>query len=237
MNYYRSAEQRGHANFGWLDSHHSFSFGSYFDPQHMGISALRVINDDTVAGGAGFNTHGHRDMEIISYVLEGSIEHIDSMGHRYEVPAGEIQRMSAGRGVTHSEYNASSTEKLRFLQIWVQPNVTGIEPDYEQAHIPQTKTLTPLVTSDGRDGSLMMHQDAAIYRLRLEAGEKSLLPLGSDRLAYLHIVAGVAQLDGRQLVPGDGYGLPQGGELEIIANSDNFEALWFDLPPTTSAKQ
>ncbi|WP_269618726.1 pirin family protein [Zhongshania sp. BJYM1] len=231
MNYYRAAEQRGHANFGWLDSHHSFSFGSYYDPKHMGVSALRVVNDDTVAEGAGFGTHGHRDMEIISYVLEGSIAHVDSMGHRYTVPAGEVQRMSAGSGVTHSEFNASTTEKLRFLQIWVQPNVKGIKPEYEQAHIPQSKTLTPLVTPDGCDGSLMMHQDASIYRLRLEQNESARLSLNKGRVGYLHVVSGSAQLDDQLLVAGDGLGVYEKTQFDALAKSDNFEALWFDLPP------
>lgn len=231
MYYFRSAGQRGHASFGWLDSHHSFSFGSYYDPEHVGVSVLRVINDDTVVEGAGFDTHGHRDMEIISYVLEGSVAHVDSMGHRRTVSAGEVQRMSAGSGVTHSEFNASATEKLRFLQIWLRPNVKGIKPEYEQARIPQSKTLTLLVNHDGRDGSLMMHQDASIYRLRLQQNEGSPLLVSEGRVGYLHVVSGSAELDDSVLSAGDGLGVYQARELEIIAKSDNFEALWFDLPP------
>ncbi|MEX1664698.1 pirin family protein [Zhongshania arctica] len=231
MHYFRSAGQRGHASFGWLDSHHSFSFGSYYDPEHMGVSVLRVINDDTVVEGAGFDTHGHRDMEIISYVLEGSVAHVDSMGHRRTVSSGEVQRMSAGSGVTHSEFNASATEKLRFLQIWLRPNVKGIKPEYEQARIPQSKTLTLLVSHDGRDGSLMMHQDASIYRLRLQQNEGSPILLSEGRVGYLHVVSGGAELDDSVLSAGDGLGVYQARELEIIAKSDNFEALWFDLPP------
>ena len=230
MHYFRSAGQRGHASFGWLDSHHSFSFGSYYDPEHMGVSVLRVINDDTVVEGAGFDTHGHRDMEIISYVLEGSVAHVDSMGHRRTVSAGEVQRMSAGSGVTHSEFNASATEKLRFLQIWLRPNVKGIKPEYEQARIPQSKTLTLLVSHDGRDGSLMMHQDASIYRLRLQQNECSPILVSEGRIGYLHVVSGSAELDDSVLSAGDGLGVYQARELEIIAKSDNFEALWFDLP-------
>tara|TARA_R110001592_G_scaffold61158_8_gene186195 strand:+ start:1139 stop:1843 length:705 start_codon:yes stop_codon:yes gene_type:complete len=231
MHYFRSAGQRGHASFGWLDSHHSFSFGSYYDPEHMGVSVLRVINDDTVVEGAGFDTHGHRDMEIISYVLEGSVAHVDSMSHRRTVSAGEVQRMSAGSGVTHSEFNASATEKLRFLQIWLRPNVKGIKPEYEQARIPQSKTLTLLVSHDGRDGSLMMHQDASIYRLRLQQNEGSPILVSEGRVGYLHVVSGSAELDDSVLSAGDGLGVYQARELEIIAKSDNFEALWFDLPP------
>ena len=231
MHYFRSAGQRGHASFGWLDSHHSFSFGSYYDPEHMGVSVLRVINDDTVVEGAGFDTHGHRDMEIISYVLEGSVAHVDSMSHRRTISAGEVQRMSAGSGVTHSEFNASATEKLRFLQIWLRPNVKGIKPEYEQARIPQSKTLTLLVSHDGRDGSLMMHQDASIYRLRLQQNEGSPILVSEGRVGYLHVVSGSAELDDSVLSAGDGLGVNQARELEIIAKSDNFEALWFDLPP------
>jgi redox-sensitive bicupin YhaK (pirin superfamily) len=231
MSYYRAAEQRGHASFGWLDSHHSFSFGNYYDSEHMGVSVLRVINDDTVAEGAGFDTHGHRDMEIISYVLEGSIAHVDSMGHRRTVSAGEVQRMSAGSGVSHSEFNASATERLRFLQIWLRPNVKGIKPEYEQAHIPQSKALTLLVSSDGRDGSLMVHQDASIYRLRLQHNEGAPLLVSQGRVGYLHVVSGSAELDDSLLSAGDGFGVYQVRGFEVLAKSDNFEALWFDLPP------
>ncbi|KZZ46584.1 pirin, partial [Thalassolituus sp. HI0120] len=158
-------------NFGWLNSQHSFSFGHYYDPKHMGFSALRVINDDSVAPGAGFDTHGHRDMEIISYVLEGAIEHKDSMGHSYIVPAGDVQRMSAGTGVTHSEFNHSKQHNLRFLQIWIQPNKLGITPGYQQQKIEQRGKLTPLVTPDGSDGSLSIQQDVSLYRVALNRGE------------------------------------------------------------------
>ena len=146
MNYIRKSDSRGKVNFGWLNSKHSFSFGSYYDPQHMGWSVLRVINDDQVSAAAGFDTHGHRDMEIISYVLEGAIEHKDSMGNQFVLPAGEVQRMSAGSGITHSEYNHSKTDSLRFLQIWIQPKQLGILPSYQQAKIPQDLAMTALVT-------------------------------------------------------------------------------------------
>jgi len=231
MMYIRSSEDRGTANFGWLHSRHSFSFGHYYDPRHMGISALRVINDDEVAPGAGFDTHGHRDMEIISYILEGAIEHKDSMGNQFIVPAGEVQRMSAGTGITHSEFNHSSDKPLKFLQIWIQPNQTGIQPSYEQKAIAQSGKLTPLVTPDGRDGSLSLHQNAEMHRLVLNTAEQiQLLPqLGCG---YLHIIEGKLTLDSAgesiQLTNGDAVGI-QNQSLDITAES-SVTALWFDLP-------
>lgn len=227
MYYFRYENERGRANFGWLDSKHSFSFGHYYDPKHMGLSALRVINDDTVKPGAGFETHGHRDMEIISYVLEGSIEHKDSMGKQYVVPAGDVQRMSAGTGVTHSEFNHSKNKPLRFLQIWVQPNKKGISPSYEQKTIVQKGPLTPLVTPDGRDDTLSMQQDASLYRLQLEAGEKLKLDT-LQRPGYLHIISGAADVNNNALKSGDALGASQ--EKLNISAINNLTALWFDLP-------
>tara|TARA_R110001583_G_scaffold139297_1_gene291490 strand:- start:256 stop:975 length:720 start_codon:yes stop_codon:yes gene_type:complete len=227
MFYFRPSEKRGRANFGWLDSKHSFSFGNYYDPEHMGISALRVINDDTVIGGAGFDTHGHRDMEIISYVLEGSIEHKDSMGQQYIVPAGDIQRMSAGTGVTHSEFNHSKTDALHFLQIWIQPNKLGIAPSYEQKKVIQQGSLTPLVTPDGRNGSLSIQQDASIYRLQLKAGEEIDLDT-RKRPGYLHVISGKADVNNNALNAGDALAAAQ-EQLNVSALSD-LTALWFDLP-------
>lgn len=227
MIYLRPGKERGRANFGWLDSKHSFSFGSYYDPSHMGVSALRVINDDIVAAGAGFETHGHRDMEIISYVLDGAIEHRDSMGAHFVVPAGDIQRMSAGTGITHSEFNHSSDQPLRFLQIWIQPNQKGITPSYEQKSVTQTRELTPIVTQDGREGSLSMHQDAAIYRLQLEAGQQWTFET-NDRPGYLHLISGAASLNDQQLQAGDAVGAIN--EKLNVAASKNMTALWFDLP-------
>lgn len=229
MDYIRKADTRGRANFGWLDSRHTFSFGGYYDPRHMGVSVLRVINDDQVKGGTGFGAHGHRDMEIISYVLEGAIEHRDSTGNHFVVPAGEVQRMSAGRGIQHSEFNASRSEPLHFLQIWIEPNVTGIEPSYEQAKIEQRGPLTPLVTPDGRDGSLSMHQDASLYRLRLQAGESFTLTTGG-RSGYLHVIGGSAEAGRETLAGGDGIGFLKTREQEITAGDSGLEALWFDLP-------
>ena len=229
MDYIRLASDRGKADFGWLDSKHSFSFGSYYDPEHMGFSVLRVINDDTVSPGAGFSPHGHRDMEIISYVLEGSIEHEDSTGNHYVVPAGEVQRMSAGTGITHSEYNPSKTDALKFLQIWILPNVQGILPSYEQSSIVQKGKLTALVTPDGQDGSLRIHQDAGIYRLELKPGEQYQLQTGA-RFGYLHILRGQAKTTVRTVSAGDAFGFKQDREQRLTAGDDGLEALWFDLP-------
>lgn len=171
MKYIRRANDRGAIDLGWLQSKHSFSFGSYYDPKHMGVSALRVINDDMVMPGQGFGTHGHRDMEIISYVTEGALKHEDSEGNKHVVPAGDVQRMSAGSGVMHSEFNPSDTEKVKFFQIWIQPNKMGIKPSYEQKSIPQNGILTPLVTPTGENGSLSINQEASLSRLVLGAQE------------------------------------------------------------------
>lgn len=237
MFYYRAADTRGKANFGWLDSRHTFSFGNYYDSDHMGISSLRVLNDDYVAAGAGFGEHGHRDMEIISYILEGSIEHRDSMGNHFVVPAGEVQRMSAGTGIMHSEFNASKTEPLKFLQIWISPNTKGVKPSYEQMPIVQSSTMTALVTPDGRDGSLSMQQDASLYRLKLQSGKRYDLttqnPAVKNKVGYLHIIEGHATgnstTDGFALKPGDGLGIIE-DELSITAGPEGLVALWFELP-------
>lgn len=227
MYYFRDANERGRANFGWLDSKHSFSFGNYYAPEHMGFSALRVINDDTVKPSAGFGTHGHRDMEIISYVLEGAIEHKDSMGKKYIVPAGDIQRMSAGTGVTHSEFNHSKSDPLRFLQIWIQPSQKGITPHYDQKTVVQQGALTALVTSDGRNGSLSMQQDANLSRLQLKAGEEVQLNT-SSRPGYLHIIEGCVDVNNNRLKSGDALGAFQ-EQLNVNAQTE-LTALWFDLP-------
>ncbi|WP_444934169.1 pirin family protein [Microbulbifer sp. JTAC008] len=229
MYYFRPSHERGQARFGWLDSKHTFSFGHYYDPKHMGFSALRVINDDTVKAGAGFDAHGHRDMEIISYILEGAIEHRDSEGNHFVVPAGEIQRMSAGKGITHSEYNHSKTKNLKFLQIWIQPNRKNIQPSYEQRAITQTGALTPLVTPNGRDNSLTIHQNASLFRLQLRAGERLKLDT-LKRPGYLHIITGNAELNGsHRLVAGDGLGVYR-EKIELTASENDLIALWFDLP-------
>ncbi|WP_102794353.1 pirin family protein [Bowmanella denitrificans] len=232
MDYIRLADSRGRANFGWLDSRHTFSFGHYHDAQHMGISALRVINDDRVRGGAGFDTHGHRDMEIISYVLEGALQHKDSTGNEFNIPAGDVQLMSAGSGILHSEYNASRTDTVHFLQIWIQPNVRGVKPGYQQATIKQHGKLTALVTPDGRDGSLSIRQDATLSRLALPAGESIELYVGS-RSGYLHMLSGQAHSGQQRLQGGDGVGLVRSDALVLQADTD-LQALWFDLPEQAS---
>ena len=232
MIYRRKASERGGANFGWLDSKHTFSFGHYYDPKHMGFSALRVINDDTVAAGAGFDTHGHRDMEIISYVTKGAIEHKDSMGNSFVVPAGDVQRMSAGTGITHSEFNHSKSEELKFLQIWIVPNERGIKPSYEQKTIEQTSTLTPLITPKGQNGALSIHQDASIYRLELTPGESFDLD-ASERPGYLHLIEGSAISDNAEFGSGDGVGVFE-EKLSVTAKAKKLVALWFDLPAPQS---
>ncbi len=229
MDYFRPAGERGGADFGWLKSKHTFSFGQYYDPQHMGVSVLRVINDDHVIGGAGFATHGHENMEIISYVLDGVIAHKDSFGNEYQVPAGDIQIMSAGKGVTHSEYNASKTDDLKFLQIWIQPNVMGIEPRYGQKSVKQQGPLTALVTADGKNGSLKMMQDAGLYRLQLKPNETFELN-ANDRVGYIHCIDGGATVGGHAMGPGDGAGMIKTSQATVVAGAKGITALWFDLP-------
>lgn len=228
MKYIRKSADRGKANFGWLDSKHSFSFGNYYDKKHMGVSVLRVINDDMVMPGKGFGEHGHRDMEIISYVIEGALQHEDSTGNSYKVPAGDVQRMSAGRGVLHSEFNASQKDKVKFLQIWIQPNVTGIKPSYEQKSIRQRGQLTSLVNPNGDNGALSINQDASMSRLMLTKGEG--ITLNTDqRTGYLHIIKGQLKANGEEFSAGDGFAVEPEQVLDIKADS-SIEALWFDLP-------
>jgi len=228
MKYIRKSADRGQANFGWLQSKHSFSFGNYHDKNHMGISVLRVINDDMVMPGKGFAEHGHRDMEIISYVIEGALKHQDSTGNNYVVPAGDIQRMSAGKGVMHSEFNASNTDKVKFLQIWIEPNVIGIKPSYQQKTIPQQGPLTPLVTSTGKNGALSINQDASLSRLVL-AEDESFTVNTHQRLGYLHIIKGEIRVKDKRLFAGDALAVEVKQVLELEAVSA-IEALWFDLP-------
>ena len=225
----RPSDARGPADHGWLQSRHSFSFGSYYDPAHMGVSALRVINDDKVAAGAGFAPHSHQDMEIISYVKKGMIEHKDSMGNVEQLPPGEFQLMSAGTGVTHSEYNPSNTESLEFLQIWIQPDVLGIEPGYQQKRFEPQSGLQLIASPEARDGSLKLHQDASLYRLWLEAGERAEFTQSPDRTAYLHVVSGSVRVNGEQLEEGDGATVKATDHVEFVADAET-EALFFDLP-------
>ncbi|MCA9665156.1 MAG: pirin family protein [Myxococcales bacterium] len=228
----RRADERGRANFGWLDSRHTFSFGHYYDPRHMGFSTLRVINDDRVTGGGGFPTHPHRDMEIISYVVEGALEHEDSMGNGSVIRAGDVQRMSAGTGVRHSEYNHSKTAPVRFLQIWIVPEARGVEPGYAQrnfdAELVAGNGLRLLVSRDGEDGSLTVNQDVRLYGARLAAGEKLVHELDIARNYWLQIVRGEAKLGEQALVEGDGVAISEEQRLALTA-SDATELLLFDL--------
>ena len=228
MQYIRKAETRGSVDLGWLKSNHSFSFGHYYDPKHMGVSALRVINDDVVKPGMGFDTHGHRDMEIISYVIRGALEHKDSEGNEFIIPAGDIQLMSAGSGIYHSEYNASKTNDVNFLQIWVVPQSKGTKPRYQQKTIKQIDKLTPLVTPNGESDSLTINQDASVYRLVLKQGQTITLTT-EQRRGYLHVVKGALSVDGKLFGEGDAFALENNQEKILQAN-DLLEALWFDLP-------
>ncbi|MBE4587207.1 pirin family protein [Vibrio navarrensis] len=227
----RQAQERGRANFGWLDSKHTFSFGSYYDPQHMGFSALRVINDDKVIPGAGFETHGHRDMEIISYVLSGTIAHKDSEGNVQTLPAGEFQLMSAGKGIYHSEFNASKADDLRFLQIWIEPNSLGGQPGYQQKDFGREPGLTPIATPDGREGTLHIKQDATLSQLILASGESLSLAVQAGRKVYVHLIRGTLSLDSTTLQPGDGAKVVDQTVLELRSSgSETVTALVFDLP-------
>lgn len=226
----RHSHERGHANFGWLDSHHTFSFGSYYDPHQMGFSALRVINDDRVTPGAGFSTHGHRDMEIISYVLEGEIAHKDSEGNIATLPAGEFQLMSAGSGIQHSEFNPSSKNSLHFLQIWIQPNVYGQTPGYQQKDFGRKQGLTLVVSPDGEKGSLTIKQDARLYQLLLDANTSAELPADKSRKYYVHVIDGELLVNGEIVKPGDGAKLENIENLLLQAQDNAVKAIVFDLP-------
>ncbi len=225
MFYYRPAEERGKTRLGWLQSRHSFSFGYYYDPEHMGFSDLKVINDDWVSPGAGFDNHAHRDMEIVSYILSGAIEHRDNLGNHFVVSAGEVQRMTAGTGIVHSEFNASKQEPLRFLQVWITPDRLGLPPGYEQKSVEQTSVMTPLVTPDGSEGSLRIHQNVRIYRLQLSPSEAWQLD-GRGRSGYLHIIEGGLHGSEYQLTAGAGLGMSE-EVLQLCAGEEGVVALWF----------
>ncbi|WP_016957702.1 pirin family protein [Catenovulum agarivorans] len=227
----RKSSERGRASFGWLDSRHTFSFGHYYDPKHMGFSALRVINDDVVKPAAGFDTHGHKDMEIISYVLQGSIQHKDSAGNVQTLPAGEFQLMSAGKGILHSEYNASNTEDLRFLQIWIEPNTFGNKPGYQQKDFGQQYGLTTIVTPNGNNGTLQITQDAKLHQLILPTGENYQFAATIGTKQYVHLVQGSVQLQDISLAAGDGAKVIGENTLNF-SNSSNTDvtALIFELP-------
>jgi redox-sensitive bicupin YhaK (pirin superfamily) len=228
----RRAEERGRANFGWLDSRHSFSFGHYYDPAHMGFGPLRVINDDRVAPGGGFPTHPHADMEIISYVLEGGLEHKDSLGTGSVIRPGDVQRMSAGSGVRHSEFNASKTEPVHFLQIWVLPAKKGIEPSYEQKSFPAEEKrgkLRLVGSRDGRDGSVTIHRDVDLYATLLGEDETVTHALKTGRIAWVQVAQGTARLNGEQLYPGDGVAVEDAQSIELTGTSPDAEVLLFDM--------
>lgn len=227
----RKAETRGHANFGWLDSWHTFSFGQYYDPAHMGVGALRVINDDTVAPGQGFARHGHEDMEIVTYVLAGALEHRDSLGNTGVIRAGDVQRMRAGTGIEHSEYNASTTEPVHFLQIWIRPDTNGLEPGYEQITIdPATKAgqFRLIAAGEPQPGAVHIHQDAAIHAVVLKAGESAELPIPPGRRAYLQVASGAVLLKDFPLGQGDGALLTHESNVHLGTTAGG-EALLFIL--------
>ena len=227
----RPSDARGRADFGWLDSRHSFSFGEYYDPSHMGFRDLRVINEDRVAAKGGFPPHSHRDMEIISYVLDGALEHKDSLGTGAVIRPGEVQRMSAGTGITHSEYNASQEAPVHFLQIWIMPEKRGIQPSYEQRAYPaaQRQGRLKLVASrDGRDGSVTVHQDMALYAGLLAEGERVKQSMAPGRHAWLQVARGAVSLNGQAMKAGDGAAISDQPEIEIAA-SEPSEILFFDL--------
>ncbi|MEO6564524.1 MAG: pirin family protein [Casimicrobiaceae bacterium] len=228
----RAAGDRGHANHGWLVSHHSFSFGDYYDAAHMGFGPLRVINEDRVQPGMGFGTHGHRNMEIISYVLEGELSHKDSIGTGSVIVPGDVQRMSAGRGVQHSEFNPSKSSGVHFLQIWIEPDVRGIAPSYEQANVPaeaKRGRLALIAAPTGAGGAVELHQDARIFATLLDGSEQVSYSVAGGRRAYVHVARGNVSVNGQALGPGDAVRIESESEVQL-ADGRGAEVLLFDLP-------
>lgn len=228
----RKSGDRGHAQHGWLDSFHSFSFADYYDQEHMGFGALRVINEDRVQPGQGFGTHGHRDMEIISYVLSGGLAHRDSMGNGSTIRPGDVQRMSAGTGVMHSEFNASDSDPVHFLQIWIEPARRGVKPGYEEKRFdPETKRgrLRLIASPDGADGSVTINQDARLYAAILDGADAVEHAVADGRRAYVHVVRGQAEVNGQPLAGGDAIKLVNESRVRISSARDA-ELLLFDLP-------
>ncbi|MBF6986851.1 MULTISPECIES: pirin family protein [Cupriavidus] len=228
----RKSAERGYADHGWLKSYHSFSFADYYDPQHVQFGPLRVINEDRVAPGMGFGTHGHRDMEIISYVLEGELAHKDSMGNGSVIRPGDVQRMSAGTGVRHSEYNHAAHDTTHFLQIWIMPAQNGIEPGYEEKHFEAADKrgkLRLVASQDGADGSVVVHQDVRLYAGLLDGEEAATLALAPGRRAYVHVARGRVLVNGKALEAGDAAKLESVGEV-ALSGGDDAEVLVFDLP-------
>lgn len=224
--------QRGAANHGWLQSNHSFSFGSYYNPKEMGFGPLLVINEDRVQPNRGFGTHGHENMEIISYVLSGALEHKDSIGNGSVIRYGDVQRMSAGTGVRHSEFNHSAYERVHFLQIWIKPNEMGIEPSYEDKHFDaysKTGQFRLIASSDGRDGSVLIHQDASIYASIVDGEDKLDYVIAEGRTAYIHLIRGGLTVNGEHIRTGDALKITHETKLHID-NAENAEFLLFDLP-------
>jgi redox-sensitive bicupin YhaK (pirin superfamily) len=229
----RRAAERGFADHGWLNSYHTFSFAGYQDPAHMGFGPLRVINEDRIAGGKGFGTHSHSDMEILSYVLDGELAHRDSLGNGAVIRTGDVQRMTAGTGVSHSEFNHLPDRVTHFLQIWILPDRLGLPPSYEQKHYPDAERrgkLRLLASRDGRDGSVRVHQDTAVYGGLFDGAERAVLTLGAGRLGYVHLARGAARLNDQPLVAGDAAKLRGENAIEITAGQ-RAELLCFDLPP------
>ncbi|MDB5897373.1 MAG: pirin family protein [Ramlibacter sp.] len=227
----RKSQDRGYADHGWLKSFHSFSFAGYHDPKHMGFGNLRVINEDRIAPGTGFGTHGHRDMEIISYVLSGELAHKDTLGNIKGIPPGDVQRMSAGRGVQHSEFNHAKDQTTHFLQIWIQPNVTGIEPGYEQKSFPESDKrgkLRLVASADGAEGSVLIHADARLYAGLFDGAEQATLQLDAARPVYVHLVRGELAVNGIRLRAGDAVKLQGEAELKL-ADGQDAEVLVFEL--------
>ncbi len=228
----RKSAERGSADFGWLQSRHTFSFGQYYDPAHMGVGPLRVINEDRVRPGAGFDTHGHQNMEIITYVLAGALEHRDSLGTGSVIRPGEVQRMTAGTGIRHSEFNASDTAPVHFLQIWLLPERDGLAPGYEQtafADAGMRGRLRLIGSRDGREGSVTIHQDVNLYAGRFGPGERAALDLRPGRSAWVHVAGGEIDLNGERLAAGDGAAVSNVAALELAGLTDA-EVLVFDLP-------
>jgi quercetin 2,3-dioxygenase len=231
MEQIRRSGERGHANHGWLDSYHSFSFADYHDPRHMGYGPLRVINEDRVQPGQGFGTHGHRDMEIISYVLEGALAHQDSMGTGSTIVPGDVQRMSAGNGVRHSEFNHEKAKVTHFLQIWIEPSVSGIPPSYEQKHFAaddKRGRLRLIASSDGSEGSVTIHQDARVHAGLFDGDERASYALAQGRLGYVHVARGSIEVNGNKLAAGDA--LKTDAADIRIEGGEHAEILLFDLP-------
>ena len=227
----KRSEDRGHLDHGWLDTYHSFSFGEYYDPRNMGYRSLRVINEDVVAAGQGFGAHPHRDMEIITYVLEGALEHRDSMGNHGVIRPGEIQRMSAGTGVRHSEFNPSKTEPVHLLQIWIMPDTEGVKPSYEEKKIATEPGKLQLMAAKGAsNGTASIHQDAKVYVAKLAQGQSVEHDIASGRGAYVHIARGAATVNGNPLKHGDAVAIEQEAQVRIAnENAEQAEVLLFDL--------